>query len=480
MTKEEIHSGSTLKPMGSITEKELADILCSIGPDYLGKYLLNKFFIEIKTTLRKKDIPSYDYVKHDFSLKDQLEIQKLYQEVIHHEIIHYVHEVSTMVGITTFYFQVINRAIFTEFVNIPDSSTVEKISGDKLVMWNGINNTLFKIMGGASSNFDNKIVYEIQKIEHIDVKAYAPYYEDKMEMSVPMIHYEYLNMITGQRLTDQVFFGHFYIYEGLASNLERECAKLLKKKIPRKSKLGFEYQLMEKVARHIYPRIKDRDMLDLASLSLSYLNAAQMFVQFVTQLKAAKGKKSNFIKQKKDAVSYILSEKLDAVQQTLEEIAGIFEHRESFKKAVGHLTSVMLESYKRRIQNPVFEVDLTFAGEFYRMGEYVTLCDMAYELVDDDDYMKDYSGTYLHEDSLSHALRVLLCHVDYYQSFVKEEREHRCPQYTFCSHERRRNKPDQCKTTPRLAFEDMDELGACHYSLGVAYCKATDIGQAST
>ena len=117
MTKEGTHSDSTNKPMEQLTEKELKDVLFSIGPNYLGKYLMNKFFTQIKTALRKKDIPSYDYVKHDFSRDDQLAIQKLYQEVIHHENIHYVHEVSTMVGITTFYFQVINRAIFTEFVN---------------------------------------------------------------------------------------------------------------------------------------------------------------------------------------------------------------------------------------------------------------------------------------------------------------------------------------------------------------------------
>lgn len=233
---------------------------------------------------------------------------------------------------------------------------------------------------------------------------------------------------------------------------------------------------MEKVAKHIYPRIKERDMLELASLSLSYLNAAQMFVQFVTELKTAKHKRK-FIEKKKDTVSYILSKKLEYLKETLEEIAGIFKHRSSFKKAVDHLTSVMLEGYKRRIENPVFEVDLTFAGEHHRMGEYVPLCDMAYELVDDDDYMKDYSGTYLGQDSLSNALRVLLCHVDYYQSFIKGDDEHRCPQYTFCPHERRQQKPEQCRINPRLAFEDMDELGACHYSLGVAYCKATDIPQ---
>lgn len=205
--------------MESTTEKELADILNSIGPNYLGKYLMNKFFIMIKTELRKKDIPSYDYIRHDFSVEDQLAIQRKYQEVIHHEIIHYVHEVSTMVGITTFYFQVINRAIFTEFVNIPESSSVEKISGEKLTMWRGINGTLFTIMGGAASNFEDRIVYNIDKIENVDIEAYAPYGDDKMEMSIPMVHYEYLDKVTGGRLIDQVYFGHFYIYEGLASNL---------------------------------------------------------------------------------------------------------------------------------------------------------------------------------------------------------------------------------------------------------------------
>jgi hypothetical protein len=86
--------------MESLTEQELEDVLFSIGPNYLGKYLMNKFFIQIKTTFRKKDIPSYDSEKHDFSRADQLAIQKQYQEVIHHENIHYVHEVSTiMVGI---------------------------------------------------------------------------------------------------------------------------------------------------------------------------------------------------------------------------------------------------------------------------------------------------------------------------------------------------------------------------------------------
>ena len=133
----------------------------------------------------------------------------------------------------------------------------------------------------------------------------------------------------------------------------------------------------------------------------------------------------------------------------------------------------MLDGYEKRIGNPVFEIEITFSGRLHELADYVVLCDMAYELDDDEDYMKDFMGSYL-DPLLADDLKILLCHVDYYRSASLSETECCCPLYTMCNHPLRQSKPQQCKKNPRLCFEAAPEFGWCNYSLGIGYMTGVD------
>lgn len=70
-------------------EGNLDNFLAMLGDRYWGKYLLNRFFIHVKTGKRRDDIPSYDFENDNFSEDDQLKLQKDNFPAIFHEYIHY-------------------------------------------------------------------------------------------------------------------------------------------------------------------------------------------------------------------------------------------------------------------------------------------------------------------------------------------------------------------------------------------------------
>lgn len=98
---------------------------------------------------------------------------------------------------------------------------------------------------------------------------------------------------------------------------------------------------------------------------------------------------------------------------------------------------------------------------------------MMYEFNEDfDTFKRDYAGTYL--DNIGDDMLTLLSYVDYYYSAMAKIETHCCPLYTACNHPLRMAKGRQCKSKPRLAYEDKFEYGWCHYGLGVAYHKHID------
>jgi len=447
--------------------------LQSIGTRYAGVYLVNKFFIKIITNKLKADIPSYDYLDHSFSEDDQLQLQKENYPTLYHEYIHYIHEVSTMAGITQFYLNIINRAIFTNHVGLPESSLALPITGKYKDKFDKINSTLQAATGGSLHQLDDRLIYRIDSVDLFDFPVYEPTRDIMAPIKIPMITYSYLDQTTGIDGQDSVYFGKYFIYEGLAHHLDQLVTMQLKMPQTPKRVVKPEYKLLEMVARYLFPKIDERSMLEMASMSLCYFNCGQRFIRTIEEAVTV-GHLPGYLMELQNEVHDHLTEHRDEILGTLEEIKKIFEKRAGMHAAATHLCNVMAAAYDQRIKKPVFEIDITYSGHLKDMREYVDLCDMVYELADDDNYLRDFAGTYL-TNELANDLRIFLCNVDYYQMSVANVTEHCCPLYTFCPHRIRQEKPDQCRTKPRLSFEDHQAYGWCHYGRGVAYMTGLDI-----
>lgn len=447
--------------------ENLFNDLNKLGEKYAGAYLMNKFFIRIITNTKRSEIPSYDYKNHNFSNEDQLKLQQQNYPTLYHEYIHYIHEVSTMAGITQFYLNVFNRAIFSGFVDTPNSSNVKEVTGAHQEQFINVNRTLGAVTGGSLHDLNDRKVYQIDQVDFIDFKAYEPSRDVYHNIRIPMLTYSYLGRDKKSTQTDSVFFGKYFIYEGLAHHLDQLVTVQLGGAKFKRSEVQPEYRIMEMVTKFYLPDIEERDMLEMASLSLCYFNCGERFIRIIQEAVGVHNLPGYIMEIKNEVIGHLTTHKENIVF-TLNEIKNVFINRDALFQAAGHLCDVMAESYDQRLNNPVFEIDITYSGRLREMANIVKPCDMVYELADEELYMRDFAGTYL-PTQLAIDLKTLMCHVDYYQTMTSKKDEHCCPLYNFCPHDIRVHKPEQCKRKPRLAFEDQKVYGWCQYGLGVAY-----------
>lgn len=447
--------------------------LHKLSEEYWGTYSLNKFFIQINTRKPRSAVPSYDFQNHTFSDADQQVLQRENFPALFHEHVHYVHEVSTMVGITAFHFEMINRGAFSGFVNLPQDSSINKLKEKELKVITQ-NKLLFtSVDGDQASKVNSLIIYKINDVESLPMSINLPLFETTLEFNVPIVFFDGFDTSENTHIKDSLFFGKFYLYEGIAFKLDRLMHKILGRKAGNESLVGEEYKIMEKVAKSIVRDITEREMLDLASLSLSYLNSGEYFISFLKKCPIKK-RRGKYISSLKIEVSNILKEKLPDVKEELGSIVKVFEKRSLLFNAISYLTETMIQGIEKRIKNPVFEIDAAFSGITDALQQHIRMCPMSYQFDEPEDtYMRDFAGSY-NTPNLSSELLIFLCHVDFFQNYMAGREEYCCPLYTFCNEPLRQKKPEICKTKPRLSYENQKEFGRCNYCMGVIYMNATD------
>lgn len=447
--------------------------LHKLSEEYWGTYSLNKFFIQINTRKPRSAVPSYDFHNLTFSDLDQLVLQRENFPALFHEHVHYVHEVSTMVGITAFHFEMISRAAFSGSVNLPHDSSINKLNEEELMVITQ-NKLLFTSLDGdQAKRVNDLIIYKVNCVESLPMSINLPLFDTNLGFDVPMVFFDGFDQLQNMHLEDSLFFGKFYLYEGIAYKLDRLMHKILDRETGNENLVGEEYKIMEKVAKSIVSDITDREMLDLASLSLSYLNAGEYFIGFLKKCPAKK-QRAKYIGDLKLQVSNILKDKLPDVKEELGDIVKVFEKRSLLHNAIVYLTETMIEGIEKRIKNPVFEIDAAFSGVTDALQQQIRMCPMSYQFDEPEDtYMRDFAGSY-NTPNLSTELLIFLCHVDFFQNHMAGREEYCCPLYTFCNESLRQKKPEICKTRPRLSYELQGEFGRCNYCMGVTYMNATD------
>lgn len=448
------------------------DMFAALGEKYWGKYLTNRFFIHINTQKKRSDVPSYDFDDASFSEEDQLQLQRENYPAIFHEYIHYIHEVTTMAGATNFYYQFVNRVYFSMYAVETTGSTYPIIDKEMLKMMNTTKLVLASLDGGNLHNIESLLIIKMTDVHLQDFYAQLPNLPSPLKMKIPVVSFMAFNKESKEYTNEELFLGKFYLYEGIAHNIDRIIQTDMGREPGLKSKISAEYLVMEKLAYHIVPNLEMREMLEIATLSLSYLNCGEYFIAFLNQIAKSKDR-SQTLKKLKEETSGLLKEKFSEFKDSFEGLIGALRGRKPLINAVGYLAGAMIGGMESRIENPVFEIDVVYSKRYSGIQNYLSMCPMMYEFNEDDDiFRRDYPGTYLGE--LGSDMLTLLCNLDYYYAAMAKLETHRCPLYTACSHPLRKENGPQCKSEPRLAYEVKDKFGWCHYGLGVAYTKHID------
>lgn len=450
------------------------DLLTSLGDHYWGKYLINRFFIQIKTGKKRSDIPSYNFETDSFSREDQLKLQRENFPALFHEYIHYLHEVSTVAGTLNFYYHLINRAYFSIYAVETVGSEYPSIKPEIEKLMNGDRLVFRSLDGYRPPNLASLKILRIISIELKPFNAKLSNYPGQLTMRIPVVQFEAFDQETSEFYNDEISFGKFYLYEGIAHHIENLVHVKMGSIPDMQSKISAEYLLMEKVARHIVPDISVRDMLEVATLSLSYMNCGEFFIGFLNDVASYPNRKEVLEGLKKQTQD-VLRENSPRYIVEFEGLKDSVRGRKPLIVAVDHLSKLMIANLKERIKNPVFEIDVVYSGSFDDVLNYVKMSPMMYEFDEDFDTIKrDYAGIYL--DDLGNDMLTFLGYLDYFYAATSKIENHSCPLYTACNHPLRIAKGEQCKTKPRLSYEDERNFGLCHYGLGVAYHKRIDEG----
>ncbi|RKF37663.1 hypothetical protein BCY89_27685 [Sphingobacterium siyangense] len=453
--------------MKSFMNKNHLESLEMIDGEMWGSYLLNKFFIKINTRKSRGDIPSYDFTTNEFSIEDQIKLQKENYPAIYHEFIHYIHEITTMAGIVPFYYTFASIVSFTACEQNEKSSDYPIEPKDLLQRIKKTNNILLALDGTKLMETENLSIIQINNFELNNFIVDLPNLESPLEIMLPVVNIQVFDKKTKSSYHREFTFGRLHIYEGLAQNIDRIVQQSFGVKPHPKRMLNFEYLFMEKIAKHIFSGIQQNHLLQIASLSLSYLNCSEYFIYFIERLKKSNNQEKELLKFKQETAS-LLRKQLPDFEETMTGVLNALSGRNEIQNAYGHLIDQMITGMKLRIENPVFEIDIVYSGVFNDLEKKVTMCPMMYTFnkESEDTFIRDYTGTNL-ENGLGGNMLILLCFIDYFKSAIANVKEHICPLYTSCNHKLRQKKGHQCKTKPRLSFEDRFNYGPCYYSAGI-------------
>ena len=462
--------------------KQLANKLSS--KEYWGAYFKNQYYFRINTRRHLHELN----LKPGFGQLDEATQRQLQNEnlpALFHEFLHYLHEVSTVTGNISMGLSLTMKACFTSWLDkelkSARSEGMAKANtriDEYVKAWTTmsvIDGTDQQVIKGKMDGVLS-ISWEEQPTEFASDEGYK-----LMPINIPKVKFR--DRFEGLEYYHTLSFGKFYLYEGLAYELDRMVDKQHYKrtKILDIHKMT-EYTVLRQLAKHLYKSITKETYLSLAVLALQYLNAGEMFIFLVNEVKsnAAKGiSQQATIKTIKARVSAMLSKSRNDYIDSQEEYVTLYAGRPQLQVGFRFITDENKRLYDERILNPCFEIDLIFAGQFQNLLDKLQVCDYMYEFKDEETYLRDFIGTSI-EEEISQSLKALIAYDDYYFSHKGlsteqvEKKGHECPFFTTCHLQQRTDHADICGNTPWRIFEvnQKTDKQFCWYGTGVGQAKS--------
>lgn len=440
-------------------------------------YFIGKYYFSIHTGKERKDYGLLPEQQVPLEVQRQMQRENLVP--IFHEYIHYIHEISTPVGNVGLSLDLIKKSLFSNFFD-PRKDSCESLgmTGELRDRYRYMNASKALLEGSKSVNT------KILKIELAgnllqDFQILSGDMLASRSIEIPILtakihqndRFEAVNL----------YFGKFFIYEGLAYELDRELDRQLSGRSTIQDDMRFtEYTVLRLVALKIYPSIDTKSFLTLASLSLAYINCGFVFIDLLHGLKKrvdAGERMEDILEQFKQKVRELMLEQSDDFEGAQEEIIAIFAGRPQLLTAFQYICGHAKATYTIRKTEPTFEVDLMFSGQFETLLEKAPICDYMYQFADLDSYGRDFLGTSSMDNATSQACKVLIsyshyqeCHREFSTSKLESRNiETPCPFFSCCTLQLRQDHAKICGSRPWRIFEvsARTDQRYCWYGNGV-------------
>jgi len=397
---------------------------------------------------------------------------------IFHEYIHYIHEISTPVGNVGLSLDLIKKSLFSNFFD-PRKDSCESLgmTGDLCDRYRYMNASKALLEGSKSVNAKIlKIELAGNQLQNFQILSGDMLGSRSIE--IPILTAE---IYQNDKFEVDLYFGKFFIYEGLAYELDRELDKqLLGLSVIRDDMRFTEYTVLRLVALKIYPDIDTKSFLTVASLSLAYINCGFVFIDLLRVLKKrvdAGERLEDVLEQLKQQVRELMAGQSDDFEGAQEEIIAIFTGRPQLLTAFQYICGQAKATYAIRKADPTFEVDLIFSGQFETLLEKASICDYMYQFTDLDSFSRDFLGTSSMDDATSQACKVLISYSHYqecHREFSTAKLESRnietpCPFFSCCNLQLRQEHAKICASRPWRIFEvsARTDQRYCWYGNGV-------------
>src|SRR6185312_191952 len=443
--------------------------------NYWGAYIPNQFYFIINTNKTRLQAGLTQGV-YQLTAQQQHLLQLENLPVLFHEYFHYIQETSTMSGIASMLQDIRMKRAFMHWLDPNlDSSESLGFAQDMTVTDAYINarSVLQAIDGNGPEIAENRILLSVlnYKFKTQVVQVASPgggYITSKL--NIPKVEFSFSDG-KGNILTGLLEFGRFYLYEGLAYELDREIDRQTKNltQINDTSK-NSEYTVLRMLAQFLFPNVKTRTFLSLAIISLQAEECGKSFIELLRDVKINENKgvrqEDSIAKIKSNISSQMISMQND-FNDNQDGLADHFKGRQQLHAAYSYIASVIKSNFAARINNPCFEVDIVFDGNFLQILNISPTCDYIYEFADTNEFMRDFFGSTL-PSNISQHLTSLIAFDHYFNShqylttLEVEKNDHMCPFFYCCDAQRRITDEDDCRTKPWRVFEK-DRKGDQHY-----------------
>jgi hypothetical protein len=444
-------------------------------------YYVGRYYFKVNTG---KKLEVYGLKAGDnIDVTTQRILQKEHLVALFHEYIHYIHEISTVMGHIGLNLDLAMKSIFSHYfdpvlasclhrgIDVRDTPRFENYG-----QYYASKHILF---GSVEKNLK---LFRISAITYTKQPVYMPDETGPHEFIIDIPEIEANVYMGGRQVSQRYIFGKFFLYEGLAYELDRELDRQSRGVDRIQDTARFtEYTVLREVALFIWPDVIRRIYLTIASLALSYLDAGRMFIVLLKEVKQAveNGRTlEEVMEEVRRREGKMLMDKLPYFND--DEILDIFQQRPQLNRAFQVILAAARSGHRERANWPAFEVDLIFEWRHNELLDKVPICDYMYVFDDPTSLQRDFLGTTLLDNEDSGACKVLIAYDHYEKShaMLSTERVERndpapCPFYSCCQLPLRISCADICTGRPWRIFEVSHATDGkyCWYGSAVAEFK---------
>jgi len=412
-----------------------------------------------------------------------------------HEWIHYLHNVSTIQGLSAFANLVHLWSAFRNTIGADGLCAGSAVLNEGLAL-----NVRQKIdfMNAARGRRQRPLLgaLQLQEIEFVSVsertdpiKGTALFFGTiTCQIAVPHRN--------GSKDLHVIEVGMHEIIESAAFMLEERLAFKLGSvaKVPD----VVPYLLVRGIASHVVRGISDDCVVLCALASLQASDPPSVLLEILHTVRSVMGRGVDPLQFLREKQGKVLIESQEWVESMLQEVENTFPNDEPMARAVRSTTSTIRQNFVHRRASPFLEIGLVdeIAANPYALTEIVKTYGACAVIQQrhgsphdiDRDLMYDFMLTLNHDDELSFGWRMmhaafrfvaLHCTKDVLLATEELQEGSRtgCPFYTACSYRFRRERPDDCATKPWLAARtNVNEL--CWYGRAVYALRPPSIGAA--